>query len=478
MTPADRGIVPQSSIFATNRSTEAALDRIGEILGGREAAPSDLRLLTAGLIINPEQFPRLSGRSIFDLYGPYSDALADLLLKVSEAAARPTIRALGQALRHELRLGWINLDKQCEVHNAIRIFRQLRERPALREAVQKELAETIVSKNPLSPIDVRGEAADLFVENYEPDDFALVEKPFRAAARFKPFRAKGIREHVLAGTDTIETPFEFPRSTDGRVRLLWRTAEAFLGQRIFVDVMRVAQALGDRDEGLASIHRAGLPRLEEMYAISGEYLSHPDAEEFIQQRLTSRTRRVEDYVVNPNLQLRGYTISALSRIMSLSPEAFWPDRNVRTAWTAFARSVLGFCRVANVGLGAKMVYIPHGCDIPSLVYIGQATVIGKGVNIDLTGGVVIGRRNYTSSFWSDTDLHGHLHVGDNQRGVGGTISRLAIEPYIMVLDDDLAFPPGSGYIEAAFYAAGEKHADRIKGFRTLRATAKPFSPPR
>jgi hypothetical protein len=471
------GVIPHRSIFANDGSTEAALGRIGEILGGAATRKADLRLLTAGLVINPEQFPRAGGHSTFDLYQPYADTLADMLLKASDDDAAPTIHALGQALRHELLLGWINLDKQCEVHNAIRIFRRVSERSSLRGAIQSELADTLLSENPLAPIDVRGEAGDLFVDNYEPDDFERIAHRFHTViTRFNPLRAKSLREHVLAGTDTIETPFVFPRSTEGRIRLLQHSAEENIRQRIFVDVMRVTGALCDRDKRMAVLYDTGLPRLREMYAISGEYLSHPEAEELIRARLTSRTRRVEDYIVNPNLQLQGYTVSALSRLMSLSPEAYWPDRKVRTAWTAFARSVLGFCRVANIGLGAKMVYIPHGCDIPSLVYVGQATVIGKGVNIDLTGGVVIGRRNYTSAFWSDSDLHGHLHIGDNQRGVGGTISRLAIEPYIMVLDDDVAFPAGSGYIEAALYAPGEKHAGRIPGFRVLRAAAKRLDP--
>jgi hypothetical protein len=473
------GTVPHRRIFATDRSTEAALGRIGEILGGAAAQTTDLKLLTAGLVINPEQFPRLSGRSTFDLYEPYADTLAEVLSNASDDDAAPAIHALGQALRHELLLGWINLDKQCEIHNAIRIFRRASQRVSLRGAIQSELADTLLSENPLAPIDVRGEAGDLFVDNYQPHDFELIARRFHTVVtHFNPFRTKSLRDHVLAGTDTIETPFLFPRATEGRIRLLWRSAEENTLQRIFVDVMRVTGALRDRDERMAALCDAGWSRLEEMYAISGEYLSHPEAEQFIRARLTSRTRRVEDYIVNPNLQLQGYTVSALSRLMSLSPEAYWPDRKVRTAWTAFARSVLGFSRVANVGLGAKMVYIPHGCDIPSLVYVGQATVIGKGVNIDLTGGVAIGRRNYTSAFWSDTDLHGHLHVGDKQRGVGGTISRLAIEPYIMVLDDDIAFPAGSGYVEAALYAPGEKHAGSIPGFHVLRAVAKPLHPPR
>jgi len=472
-------VIPHPEVFATDRSAAEALARLGEILGGAAAKESDLKLFTAGLVINPEQFPRVDGRGTFDLYAPYADTLAELLLNVSDDDAAPALLALGQALRHELLLGWINLDKQCEIHNAIRIFRRVRERASLRGAIQAQLVETLLSQNPLAPIDVRGEAGDLFVHNYRPEDFELIAKRFRAVVtRFEPFRAKSLRDHVLAGTDTIETPFDFPRSTDARASLLWHAAEENLRQRIFVDVMRVLGALRDGDSRLAALHAIGLPRLEEMAAISGEYLSHPEAEEFIRARLSSRTRRVEDYVVNPNLLLRRYTVSALSRLMSLSPEAFWPDRTVRTAWTAFARSVLGFCRVANVGLGAKMVYIPHGCDIPSLVYVGQATVVGKGVNIDLTGGVVIGRRNYTSAFWSDSDLHGHLHVGDHQRGVGGTISRLAIEPYIMVLDDDIAFPPGSGYVEAATYAPGEKHFGRIPGFRVLRASAKRLEPSR
>jgi hypothetical protein len=88
--------------------------------------------------------------------------------------------------------------------------------------------------------------------------------------------------------------------------------------------------------------------------------------------------------------------------------------------------------------------------------------------------VVIGRRNYTSAFWSDTDLHGHLHVGDDQRGIGGTLSRLRIEPYIMILDDDIAFPAGSGYVEAALYAPGGPKADTIRGFRVVPASPKPL----
>jgi hypothetical protein len=478
-TPPELGLIPHRGIFATDRSTADALIRIGEILQGGALQESDLRLLIAGLVINPEQFPRIAGRSTFDLYEPYADAVAELLLNASDYEAAPAIHALGQALRHELLLGWINLDKQCEIHNAIRIFRRISERASLRGAIQAELVDTLLSENPLAPIDVRGEAGDLFTDLYDAADFEPIASRFQAViTRFNPLRTKSLREHVLAGTDTIETPFVFPRSTDGRIRLLRRSAEENTKQRIFVDVMRVTGALRDRDERMAPLCDLGASRFEEMYAISGEYLSHPEAEKFIRARLTSRTRRVEDYIVNPNLLLQGYTVSALSRLISLSPEAYWPDRKVRTAWTAFARSVLGFSRVANIGLGAKMVYIPHGCDIPSLVYVGQATVIGKGVNIDLTGGVAIGRRNYTSAFWSDSDLHGHLHVGDNQRGVGGTISRLAIEPYIMILDDDIAFPAGSGYVEAARYAPGETLAGSIPGFRVVRAAAKPLAPPR
>src|ERR1700756_2426403 len=203
-----QGIVPYANTFATDRSTEAAIARIGEIVAGDIAQPADLRLLTAGLVINPEQFPRVPGRSTFDLYEPYADALAALLLHVAEEEAAPAIHALGQALRHELLLGWINLDKQCAVHNAIRILRRAGQRPSLRARIQAELADTLLSENPLAPIDVRGEAGDLFVERYQQDDFALVAKRFHAViARFNPLRAKTLRDHVLAGTDTIETPF-------------------------------------------------------------------------------------------------------------------------------------------------------------------------------------------------------------------------------------------------------------------------------
>jgi hypothetical protein len=246
---------------------------------------------------------------------------------------------------------------------------------------------------------------------------------------------------------------------------------------VFVDVMRIVKRLAEKDDRMAPLYSDHLPKLAQIYQTLGEYLSHPEAEAFIRARLTSQTRQVEDYIVNLNQKLGPHTVSDLTRVSSFSPEALWPDRSVRMAWTGFARSVLGFSRVANVGLGCKMYYTPHACDTPSLVYIGQATVIGKGAAIDLNGGVVIGARNYTSSFWSDTDLHGHLHVGDNQRGVGGTVSRLAIEPYVMMLDDDVAFPPGLGYIEAATYAEGEPNAGKIPGFRALKAAPKKLAPP-
>ena len=130
-----------------------------------------MKLLIAGLVINPEQFPRVSGRSTFDLYEPYADALAAMLSDAPDDEAAPSIHALGQALRHELLLGWINLDKQCEVHNAIRIFRRISGRASLRGAIQAEFADTLLSENPLAPIDVRGEAGDLFVDLYQAEDF-------------------------------------------------------------------------------------------------------------------------------------------------------------------------------------------------------------------------------------------------------------------------------------------------------------------
>lgn len=471
----DRRITPFGEIFATARSTQSALDRLGGILAGGNAAPEDLRLLMAGLVINPEQFPKLDGKSLFDAYRVYIDRFTDLLLNGNHREAKHAIRTLGQALRHELLLGWINLDKQTEVHHAIVAFRRLHERPDFRSAVRAELIDTVLCHNPLLPIDVRGEAADLLVHLYDPVDFmVMLDRCRSVVAKFRPFLPRDVREHVLIGTDTVETPLTFPRTTTGRIRALWQAAVAKTHERVFVDVMRVSEQLGQRDARFNAMVRRYKLRLNQIYELNGEYLSHPEAEEFITARLTSRTRQLEDYIVNPNQKLGPYTVSDLSRLMSLSPECFWPDRQVRTAWTAFARAVLGFCRVANIGLGAKMVYIPHGVDIPSLVYVGQATVVGKGVNIDMTGGVVIGRRNYTSAFWSDTDLHGHLHVGDDQRGVGGTISRLRIEPYIMILDDDIAFPAGSGYVEAALYAPGEKKFDTIPGFRVVPASAKPL----
>jgi len=220
-------------------------------------------------------------------------------------------------------------------------------------------------------------------------------------------------------------------------------------ERIFVDIMRVLKCLNTEEAMI--LYKNNFLKLKEVYAGKDNYLTHKDAEDFIKKRLTSSIRKNEDYILNPNQMIGKYTISDLTRIFSLSPETNMPNKYVRTAWAAFSRSILGFSKVANIGLVLKMLYITHGFDKPSLVYVGQATVIGKGVTIDLTGGVLIGARNYTSSFWSDVALHGHLHIGDGQRGTGGTLSRLGIEPYIIVLNDDIAFPPGIGYIEAAFY---------------------------
>lgn len=470
-------LVPYVDVFADEAATAAALARLGEILAGREAGQGDLRLLLAGLVINPEQLPRLDGQSPVERSRRYLGVLGGLLADAEPRAAAEGVAIMGKALRHELLLGWINLDKQAWVHPCLSVLALLVERGELRALVLGELAATVLSHRPLVPIDVRGEAADLLVESYQTRDHPVIEPQLRAAlAEVRPLPVKSLRDHVLSGTDTIDCPFEFPPTPGERADLLWNAAVEKAGERAAIDAARVARGLGRVDERMGALYRTHADAVAALFYGLDEYQSHPEAEEFIRARLTSGIRRVEDYIVHPNQKLRGYTVSDLTRVMSLSPEDFWPDRGIRTAWTAFARSVLGFCRVANVGLGAKMVFITHGCDMASLVYIGQATVVGKGSNLDLTGGLLIGARNYTGSFWSDTSLHGHLHVGDDQRGVGGTLSRLAIEPYIMVLDDDVAFPPGLGYIEAAHHAPGERHAGQIPGFRALRATAKPLSP--
>lgn len=469
--------VPYAETFADEEATRAALGRIGEVLDGAEAGPEDLRRLLAGLVINPEQLPRSNGQSPPEASRRYLEALTGLLHEAEPRAAAEGATILGKALRQELLLGWVNLDKVASVHPCLGVLVSLLERGELRAVVLGELAATVVSPRPLVPIDVRGEAADLLVEAYRSHDFPVLEPQLLAAFEgVRPLPVKSLRDHVLSGTDTIDCPFVFPPSSEERCNVLWNAAVEKARERAAIDALRVTRRLGRTDDRMAALCRTHADRVAAFYDGLDEYLSHPEAEEFISSRLTSETRRVEDYIVHPNQRLCGYTVSDLTRVMSLSPECFWPDRGVRTAWTAFARSVLGFCRVANVGLGAKMVFITHGCDAASLVYVGQATVVGKGSNLDLTGGLLIGARNYTGSFWSDTSLHGHLHVGDDQRGIGGTLSRLAIEPYIMVLDDDVAFPPGLGYIEAAHHAEGEQHAGEIRGFRALRAVTKPLVP--
>ncbi|GAA3634706.1 hypothetical protein [Microlunatus ginsengisoli] len=467
----NRGFVPYPETFATEETTAQALRRLRDILCADTAEAADLDLLVAGLVINSEEFPRIGDRAdLCDTFVNYIRLLTECLQRAPVAPALRGISALGAALRHELLLGWVNLDKAAPKHHAITVFEALAGRADLHAAIVSELVRSIVSDNPLMPIDVRGEAADLLCATYRTDDHQIVAEPLQSVLNGD--RSSGsttLRERVLAGTDTIDTPFDFPTSTEDRIQALWQGSLSKTRERVFVDVARTIAQLAEVDERFSADHAASLAELAQIYDQRGEYLSHPDAEAIVAERLTSRTRRVEDYVVDPHQKLAGQTVSNLTRIASFAPEAVWPDRRVRQAWTAFARSVLGFSRVANLGLGCKMYFTPHGFDMPSLVYIGQATVIGKGAAIDLSGGLVVGRRNYTSSFWSDTDLHGHLHTGDHANGTSGTMSRLTIEPYVMVLDDDVSFPPGLGYIEAATYADGAPDAGRIRGFRSLRA---------
>src|SRR5437762_3178895 len=457
--------VPNARIFATEASTIAALQRIAEILETREANARDLPLLVAGIVINPEHFPRIKGKTSFETYNVYINVLTQRLLAASKAQAIAGIHALGAALRYELRLGWLSLDKTAPLHHSISIFRKLSERAELRDAIAQELEETVLSPSPIIPIDARGEAGDLLIELRASSSNAKLAARLRSVLNsFPPLPVKSMRAHLLVGTDTIDTPFEFPGSSSARIKLIWNAAAIKTRERVFVDAMRIANALG-----LKTNHAAKLARISE---ICGEYLTNPEGEKFIRERITSKLRRVEDYIVDPNQMLGTHTVSDLTRIFSLCPESYWPDREVRTVWTAFARSVLGFCRVASIGLGSPMIYIPHGVDVASLVFVGQATVIGRGANLDLTGGLLIGRRNYTSAFWSDCDIHGHLHNGDQQRGEGGTLSRLTIEPYVLILDDDVAFPPGIGYVEGAHYAAGQPKEGSIRGFRVVPATRK------
>lgn len=472
---ASRAVVPYPSLFATEATTKAALERLRRILAGRAAAAGDLRLLIGGLVINPEMFPRIDGQTSFEAYGTYIQLLTERLLAASTQQAVAGVRALGMALRYELLLGWLSLDKQAAHHHAIPILRRLAGRRALRGAIVKELADTVLCADPLVPIDVRGEAGDALLDLLVPaDGAALVSRLRPLLAHFSPLPLKELRAHVLVGTDTIDTPFHFPASLASRLRLIRKSAAMKTRERVFVDAMRIAERLGEGDKRFATLHARYAPLRARITEITSEYLSHPEGEAFIRARLSSRLRRVEDYIVHPNQMLGTHTVSDLTRIFSLAPESYWPDGTVRSVWTAFARAVLGFSRAASIGLGSRMIYIPHGVDTASLVYVGQAVVIGRGANLDLTAGLLIGRRNYLSAFWSDCDLHGHLHVGDSQLGVGGTLSRLAIEPYVMMLDDDIAFPPGSGFIEAAHYAPGRPLEGTIPGFRVVPATPKPL----
>lgn len=465
--------IPYAEKFRSESSIESGLKRLEKILKNKNASQKDIVLLLFMLVLNPEQFPQIKGKTSFQLYDTYIQQLINLLKNSQINTNKKSITILGKSLRYELLQGWICLDKIEKKHRIVNVFQELIKNGNLKKHIFTELIKTVTCDNPLIPIDVRGEVADLLIDNFKNEYEDLLINKFKEIIKnYKVLKLKSLKEHVLSGTDSIDLPFVFPKTPKGRINLIWKSSVIKAEERIFIDIMRILDELKARSRKLSSLYAKNKEKLRSIYDAKSEYLSHPEAEEFIKNRLTSKTRKVIDYVINSNQKIGDYTISDLTRILSLCPEDFWPDHEVRHSWTAFSRSVLGFSKAANIGLGAKMIYILHGFDIPSLVYIGQATVIGKEVAIDLTGGIVIGARNFTSSFWSDTDMHGHLHIGDNKRGTGGTISRLGIEQYIMLLEDDIAFPPGLGYIEAAYYSKNGKFENSIPGFKALKAKVK------
>lgn len=461
--------IPKESVFSNEASITKGLERLKNIIKSKDVSQDDLELLLFFLTLNPELFPRVEDINTFEFYDIYTELLTKLVLDATTDRQVDAIKTLGKSIRYELLQGWILLDKKEPRHRAINIFETLSSQETLRSLITGELIKSLICTNPLIPIDVRGEVAELFLKIVgEEIEYKLVQELVDFTNRYKPLTLKPLKEHALSGTDTIDIPFEIPKTSEERINLIWESSSIKTHERVYIDIMRILETLSHQSPKIKKAYNSNFSKYQDLTAQKDPYLSHPRAEKFIKERLTSSIRNVHDYIINPNQMIGSYTISDLTRVVSLCGESYWPDRKVRLAWTAFARSVLGFCKVANIGLGSKMVYITHGCDIASLVYIGQGTVVGKGTVLDLTGGIVIGARNYTGSFWSDTTLHGHLHIGDDQKGTGGTLSRLKIEPYVMLLEDDIAFPPGIGYLEAAYYASGAEKEGEIEGFYALK----------
>jgi hypothetical protein len=270
------------------------------------------------------------------------------------------------------------------------------------ETLTHELALVISKPSNSIPHDVLCEYAQIVIDLWDrigskPQE-DLLELIRRSPQSPFDIEELSLKECALLHGDSIDHLYRVPRNQKDLSDWLTRFATAYR--------QRTASALVKRLESSLTSIKAPSPSV----------VDEQEVEQILRKQFQCPLQTCSDYQVNWREAVRNskgerMLLTEISKTLCLDGHAHQACLQMRRNVINFYRAVFKISRNAVIGLTSGLFHAEHGLKSdPSYFFCGPNVIFGKGVLVDLVGGLVVGSKAFIGGGFLPVLLHTHKHT--------------------------------------------------------------------